>query len=150
MSSTEALSKFQGRFKLERSENFDEYLASKGVNWFLRKMIGFASVTKVFRPEDDGRWTLQNLSSKKNTTHQWKLGEEFEAEGLDGKQHRIRFDLTDGALNEHHVRLDDPTDKGETYHYTIDGDYLVLAMQNDVVACKRWFKREPETSNISQ
>jgi hypothetical protein len=31
------------------------------------------------------------------------------------------------TLSESHVRLNNAGDKGEVYHYTIEGDYLVLA-----------------------
>ncbi|CAJ0927516.1 unnamed protein product, partial [Mesorhabditis belari] len=139
MSSPSMPPTFFGSFKLERSENFDEYLASKGVNWFLRKMIGFTSVTKVINEEGDGKWMMENRSSKKNTAyHGWKMGETFEAEGLDGKQHQITFDYNDDTLFEKHIRMDDPNDKGETYRYNVDGDYLVLTMQNQAITCKRW------------
>lgn len=64
-----------------------------GVNWFLRKMISFASVTKVLSHTDgtQGAYDLANLTSKKNTIYKnWKLNEEFEAEGLDGRMHKVR------------------------------------------------------------
>ena len=138
---------FFGRFKLERSENFDEFLASRGVGWILRKMIAFSSVTKVFAPDPQapGKLVMENLTSKKNLKYAGiELGKPFHAEGLDGKEHEITFSLTDEGLLEKHVRPDDPNDKGETYVYTRDGDHLVLKMQNEQVTCKRWFKKEKE------
>uniref|UniRef100_A0A0M3I9D8 FABP domain-containing protein n=1 Tax=Ascaris lumbricoides TaxID=6252 RepID=A0A0M3I9D8_ASCLU len=121
----------KGTFKLDRSENFDEFLASKGVNWFVRKMIGFASVTKIFAvsKSDPDSYDMSNLTSKKNTHfNNWKLNQTFEAEGLDGKMHKITFNFDDATdtLKETHVRMDDPNDKGETYYYTIEGDELLL------------------------
>ncbi|VDK80865.1 unnamed protein product [Onchocerca ochengi] len=139
--------KFMGTFKLDRSENFEEFLASKGVNWFLRKMISFASVTKVLSHSDETRdaYNLSNLTSKKNTVYKnWKLKEEFQAEGLDGKMHKIKFDFdpaTD-SLKETHIRVDDPKDHGETYTYTVDGDTLTLNMANEKISCKRYFIRQ--------
>ncbi|KHN74637.1 Fatty acid-binding -like protein [Toxocara canis] len=123
--------KFMGTFKLDRSENFDEFLASKGVNWFVRKMIGFSSVTKVFgvSKNDPDAYDMSNLSSKKNTHfNNWKLNQTFESEGLDSKMHKITFNFDEGTdtLKETHVRMDDPNDKGETYYYTVEGDELVM------------------------
>uniref|UniRef100_A0A0R3RWM5 FABP domain-containing protein n=1 Tax=Elaeophora elaphi TaxID=1147741 RepID=A0A0R3RWM5_9BILA len=125
--------KFMGTFKLDRSENFEEFLASKGLNWFLRKMISFASVTKVFSRSDEIKdaYNLRNQSSKKDTIYKnWKLNEEFQAEGFDGKIHKIKFDFdpTTESLKETHIRADDSNDHGETYIYTVDGDTLVLVI----------------------
>lgn len=39
--------KFFGRYQLDKSENFDEFLSSKGVNWFVRQMIKLAGLTKI-------------------------------------------------------------------------------------------------------
>lgn len=139
--------KFLGTFKLDRSENFDEFLASKGVNWVLRKMIALASVTKVFAHSEGHPdcYDAHNLSLKKDTHYiAWKLGEPFRAEGFDGKIHEITFDYnsTEDALYEKHVRIDNPDDKGETYVYVIDNEELVMTMKNDQVTCKRYFKRQ--------
>ncbi|EYC08117.1 hypothetical protein Y032_0067g124 [Ancylostoma ceylanicum] len=138
--------KFFGRFTLERSENFDEFLAAKGVNWIVRKMIQFASVTKVIAKNKVAGYNMENLTSKKNTLyHGWKLGETFEADGLDGNRHNVTFTFADDTLMEKHVRLNDPNDKGETYYFNIDtDDKLVLKMENNGITCRRWFKREKE------
>lgn len=55
-------------------------------------MISFAPVTKVFArsTDDPNNYDLSNLTSKKNTVYKnWKLGQEFEAEGFDGKAHKV-------------------------------------------------------------
>ncbi|KAM3728386.1 Fatty acid-binding protein [Dirofilaria immitis] len=127
--------KFMGTFKLDRS-----------INWFLRKMISFASVTKIFShaEETKGAYNLTNLTSKKNTVYKnWKLNEEFQAEGLDGKMHKIKFGFNPAtdSLEERHIRMNDPNDHGETYTYTVDGDTLVLSMANEKVSCRRYFIR---------
>lgn len=143
---------FFGRFKVDRSENFDEFLSAKGVGFLTRQIIKFASVTKVchifstyhnwgggsillnsqlshklkakwvnllntlldsIKPllsififchilsifiypsqvftkgPSDGSYTFENLSSKKNVKYDFKLGESFTGEGLDGTQHEV-------------------------------------------------------------
>jgi len=130
---------------LERSEKFDEYLAAKGVNWLLRKMIGVSSITKIIEKsaEQPGRYNFTNLSSKMNLEYKnWALGEEFENKGFDGENHKITFQLPDdNTLTEHHVRLNNTGDKGDTYYYSIDGDYLILTMNHDAIKCRRFMKR---------
>ncbi|KAI6183395.1 FABP domain-containing protein [Aphelenchoides bicaudatus] len=137
--------KFFGRYKLERSENFDEFLASKGLGWIARKFIGAASITKVIEKSDEkpNCYNFTNLTTKTTTNYKnFVLGKEFEDKGLDGENHKILFQMTDpNILSERHVRLNIPGDKGEFYHYTIEGEYLVLTMANEQVQCKRWMKR---------
>uniref|UniRef100_A0A7E4VX29 FABP domain-containing protein n=1 Tax=Panagrellus redivivus TaxID=6233 RepID=A0A7E4VX29_PANRE len=139
--------KFFGSFKLEKSENFDEFLSSKGVNWFIRKMIQMTSITKQFKPATGkpGKFTAINLSRKANTEWDFTVGEEFEAQGLDGTKHKIKFDVPDeNTLTEYHLRVEMPGDTGETYYYTREGDYLILKMENNNITCRRFFKSVPE------
>jgi hypothetical protein len=94
--------KFLGTFKLEKSENFDEFLSSKGVNWFVRKMIQMASITKIFQKFADkpNHYTAINLSSKENTKWEdWELNKSFEAKGLDGSKHRVGLFFVVNFLN---------------------------------------------------
>ncbi|VDO31295.1 unnamed protein product [Onchocerca flexuosa] len=139
--------KFLGIFKLERDENFDNYLEAKGYGWFMRQLIKLASVTKVFRKANSqkpNRYDMENLTSKKNTLFaDWKLGEEFIAEALDSTQHKITFNLKDlnNILTETHIKVDDLNDI-ETYEYYRDGDYLVMRTAWKGVTAKRYYRKQ--------
>uniref|UniRef100_A0A915DVG4 Uncharacterized protein n=1 Tax=Ditylenchus dipsaci TaxID=166011 RepID=A0A915DVG4_9BILA len=106
-------------------------------------MIQFQSVTKVFeKSKQEGRYNMQNITSKESPIYEnWALGESFEGKGLDGTQHKIKFDMMGDELTEEHFRLEDPSDKGDIYHYTVEGDQLVLKLQNQSIVCRRFFKR---------
>ncbi|CAI5450930.1 unnamed protein product [Caenorhabditis angaria] len=144
----EVPNKFFGRYELEKSENFDEFLSSKGVNWLIRQLIKRAGLTKIIESnqEKNGRYNFENLTSKKNTNYQgWELGKQFEGDGLDGNKHQITFDFKDEVLSEHHIRLNEPTTSAETYYYTIDeNNQLVMKMENNGIVCRRWFKKVEE------
>uniref|UniRef100_F1LGE4 Fatty acid-binding protein n=1 Tax=Ascaris suum TaxID=6253 RepID=F1LGE4_ASCSU len=116
--------KFLGTFKLERDENFDEYLKARASG----------------KPD---RYDMENLTTKKDTHHKdWALGEEFQDEALDSTQHKITFDLKDpNTLTETHIKVDDPTDV-ETYEYRRDGDYLVMKMSWKGVSTSRYYKKQ--------
>uniref|UniRef100_A0A1I7YSI4 FABP domain-containing protein n=1 Tax=Steinernema glaseri TaxID=37863 RepID=A0A1I7YSI4_9BILA len=77
--------KFLGKFSLTGSENFDEYLAAKGVAWFVRRMIVMTHITKCFEAEDTpGLYRMQVQSSKMSVDYRdVVLGETFEDVGLD-------------------------------------------------------------------
>jgi hypothetical protein len=81
---------FFGSFTLEKSENFDEFLKAKGVNWMLRKMMQMASLTKIIKKNADGTYTMESKSVKKDLTWTFTLGQQFEAEAFDGTVHKVR------------------------------------------------------------
>ena len=83
-----------GRFKLDRSEKFEDYLAGKGVNWLLRKIISRASITKILNHgASPGTYNYKNLSAKLNLDYNFKLDEEFEDKGVKNFQNVLKSDL---------------------------------------------------------
>ncbi|KAK0404379.1 hypothetical protein QR680_017431 [Steinernema hermaphroditum] len=131
--------KFLGKFELTSSEKFDEYLAAKGVGWFVRKMIQVASVTKVFEKGSKPKtFRFKNLTSKKDTDYDnIELTKTFEAEGLDSTKHRITFDFDEsrGMLLETHERIETEGAKPETYEYFFEDDTLVMVGDLDGEQC---------------
>jgi len=143
MNSTSVPEQFFGKYKLERTEHFDEYLASDGVNWFTRKMIELYPLTVLIEKSDEqpGKYTLRNLAPLMGLEYRnWSLGEEFENKGFDGKEQKIMFEMSgDSTLSERHVRRGG--EKVETFNYTVEGDYLVVNIEQDKVTCKWFLKR---------
>uniref|UniRef100_A0A914Z729 Cytosolic fatty-acid binding proteins domain-containing protein n=1 Tax=Panagrolaimus superbus TaxID=310955 RepID=A0A914Z729_9BILA len=135
--------KFLGKFKLEKSENFDAYLKSKGLPWVLRKIICAAPVTYVFKQgNEEGTYTDVIISYTTTTYPNWKIDGTFEGEGMDGTTHRITFSMPDeNTLTEHHDEYQiESADNQELYHWTREGDYLVQTMSNKGITAKRWHK----------
>uniref|UniRef100_A0A1I7UAG4 FABP domain-containing protein n=1 Tax=Caenorhabditis tropicalis TaxID=1561998 RepID=A0A1I7UAG4_9PELO len=136
--------KFFGKFDLDHSENFDEYLTAKGYGWFTRKLVTFATFKKVFaKTGDKHSFDYSNLTSKKDVFYKnVQIGKKFEGEGLDSTKHEITFTLTkDGHLFEHHKPLEEGEAKEETYEYYFDGDWLLQKMSFNGVEGRRYYKK---------
>ncbi|CAD6996438.1 probable fatty acid-binding protein [Ceratitis capitata] len=73
------------KYKLEKSENFDEYMKELGVGMVLRKMGNSVSPTVELKQDGDN-YTFTTTSTFKTSTINFKLGEEFDEETLDGRK----------------------------------------------------------------
>uniref|UniRef100_A0A1I7YKS3 FABP domain-containing protein n=1 Tax=Steinernema glaseri TaxID=37863 RepID=A0A1I7YKS3_9BILA len=116
-----------------------------GYGWLMRKVILFASITKVFKkgskPET---FQFKTLTSKKNVAaDNIVFGEKFDSEGLDSYQHHVLFtyDPVKEVVTESRLKIGDPEENTDFYHYHIEGDYLVLNMAWKGVNCKHFYKR---------
>jgi len=72
------------KYKLETSENFDDYMKELGVGFFLRK-IGNSINPTIELIKNGDEYTLNTESTFKNTTIKFKLGQEFDEETIDGR-----------------------------------------------------------------
>ncbi|XP_046739045.1 fatty acid-binding protein, muscle isoform X1 [Diprion similis] len=73
------------KYKLDKSENFDEYMKAIGVGLVTRKMGNSISPT-IELTENNGEFSLKTSSTFKNSEIKFKLGEEFDEETIDGRQ----------------------------------------------------------------
>ena len=114
-----------GTFKLERSENFDEWMKARGMNFAVRKLaaVMMNNLTKTIHDDGNGQYTVTNETPKKTLKWTFKLGEPFEGEMFDGKVHTIKFTVEGADMLEHHHH-DGVDDEPTVYH--IDGDHLVI------------------------
>lgn len=73
------------KYKLNTSDNFDDYMKALGVGLITRKMGNTVSPT-IELTENNGEYTLSSSSTFKNTVITFKLGVEFDEETPDGRK----------------------------------------------------------------
>lgn len=73
------------KYKLDKSENFEEYMKALGVGMLLRKMGNTVTPTVDLKKEGD-LYTFTTTSTFKTSVISFKVGEEFDEDTLDGRK----------------------------------------------------------------
>uniref|UniRef100_A0A8C2P7K2 Cytosolic fatty-acid binding proteins domain-containing protein n=1 Tax=Capra hircus TaxID=9925 RepID=A0A8C2P7K2_CAPHI len=80
---------FAGTWKMRSSENFDELLKALGVNAMLRKVaVAAASKPHVEIRQDGDQFYIKTSTTVRTTEINFKVGEGFEEETVDGRKCR--------------------------------------------------------------
>lgn len=79
------MASIEGKYKLEKSEKFDEFLDKLGVGFMVKTAAKTLKPTFEVAKEND-QYVFRSLSTFKNTEIKFKLGEEFEEDRADGKR----------------------------------------------------------------
>ncbi|XP_025089404.1 fatty acid-binding protein homolog 6-like [Pomacea canaliculata] len=83
-----------GYWKLEKNENWDEYMAAAGVNILLRKAaLNITSYEEISVEEDNQeQWHIKHTSTFRSRESHPVVGQEFEETTMDGR--RVKSVLT--------------------------------------------------------
>ncbi|KAF3421129.1 hypothetical protein QLX08_008561 [Tetragonisca angustula] len=122
------------RYKLQSSENFDDYMKAFGVGLMTRKM-GSSLSPVVELTENNGVYTLKTSSAFKNSEIKFKLNQEFDEETIDGRQVKSVCTLEGNKL----IQIQ----KGEK-ETTIEREFtpteMKAIMKVDDIVCTRVYK----------
>ncbi|TKR95539.1 hypothetical protein L596_009693 [Steinernema carpocapsae] len=136
-------------FLQDGSENFQEFLAAKGVPWLVRKLISLKTGDGYFHLVKEGdKYKIENWSAKKKMCYEFTIGEPVTATGYDGKQHKICFSMKEDRFVEQHEHLEGDR-KGETNditeYFVQDGRLVAESSAEDksgnTVTWRRFYKR---------
>ncbi|XP_017062171.1 fatty acid-binding protein, muscle [Drosophila ficusphila] len=122
------------KYKLDKSENFDEYMKELGVGLVTRKMGNSLSPTVEVTKEGD-TYTLTTTSTFKTSAISFKLGEEFDEETLDGRNVKSIITLDGNKLTQEQ-KGDKPTTIVREFN---DGE-LITTLTIGSVKCVRVYK----------
>jgi len=84
---------FLGKWKLESSDNFEEYMKEIGIGMATRKIASTQNPKNIITAEPNGVYNFRSESSFKTTDMKFKLNEEFEEHTADGRKAKTTMSL---------------------------------------------------------
>lgn len=122
------------KYKLAKSENFEEVMKALGVGYLTRK-VGNTVSPVIELTESDGEYTLTSNSTFKNTVTKFKLGEEFEEETPDGRKVKSIITQDDNKLI--HIQRGEKETRIER-EFTEEEVTMIITV--DDIVCTRIYK----------
>ncbi|CAG9804027.1 unnamed protein product [Chironomus riparius] len=126
---------FNKKYKLERSENFDDFLKELGVNYLIRKMAGSTTSTVELVKEGDNDYSFNTTSTFRSQSIKFQPGVEFTEKRMDGQE--IPCVIT---FDENKMIQEQKGDKIVTLIREFTDEELFLTCKVGNVEAKRWFK----------
>ncbi|CAD7093318.1 unnamed protein product [Hermetia illucens] len=123
------------KYKLDKSENFDEYMKALGVGLVLRKMGNTVSPT-VELTKDGDEYTLTTSSTFKTTAIKFKADEEFDEETADGRKVKSVCKFENPNKLVHEQKGEKPT----TIIREFTPESMVATMTIEGIKCIREYK----------
>uniref|UniRef100_H3AJ31 Fatty acid binding protein 4b n=2 Tax=Latimeria chalumnae TaxID=7897 RepID=H3AJ31_LATCH len=128
---------FVGTWKLETSDNFDDYMKALGVG-FATRTLGSVTKPSVVVSVDGDRITIKTESTVKTTSVTFKLGEEFDETTADDRKTKTVFNLENGKLIQVQKWDGKETIIGRELK---DGKMITVCTMGDVVCTRTYMKQ---------
>lgn len=129
---------YSGTWDIVSNENFEGYMVALGIDFATRKIANMLKPQKVVEQDGDS-FTIKTLTTFKNYSCSFKIGEEFEevTKGMDNRkcQSVVNWD------NDKLVCVQKGEKKNRGWSHWIEGDQLYLEMQCEGQVCKQIYKR---------
>jgi len=135
--------KIEGKYKMESSENFDEFMKALGVGLVMRKM-GNAATPTVEITKEDKVITMKTITTFKTTEIKFKLGEEFEETTADGRVVKSTITMSGSKMTHNQVGNKEKKEKDSVLIREFSDDKMSMECKADDIVCKRVYKRITE------
>ncbi|KAJ8273288.1 hypothetical protein GJAV_G00099830 [Gymnothorax javanicus] len=129
--------KFIGTWRIQSSDNFDDYMRALGVGFATRQMGNMAKPSLTFNVDDQGLICMKSHSSFKTTEIKFKLNEPFDETTADDRKTKTVVTLEKGKL----VQKQSWDGKETTLEReVIDGKLIAKCTMGKVVAVRTYIK----------
>jgi len=132
------MARFAGNWKMEKSENFDDFMKAVGVGLVMRKMGNSAKPSQHITI-DGNMWTLKTTSTFKNTEIKFGIGEQFDETTADGRKTKTVMTLEgDNKLVQTQEHKEYPA---VMTRELVDDDHMVMTCEAGGAVAKRSYVR---------
>uniref|UniRef100_A0A6A7G4V7 Intracellular fatty acid binding protein n=1 Tax=Hirondellea gigas TaxID=1518452 RepID=A0A6A7G4V7_9CRUS len=127
-----------GKYKLDSSEGFDEFMKALGVGLVMRK-LGASTKPTVELINNNGEWTLKTTTTIKTTEIKFKIDEEFNESTYDGRETKTTFSIDGNKL----IQVQNAT-KGKSAKFIREftATEMIMVSECEGVSSKRIYKRQ--------
>ena len=133
-----------GRYLMESSEKFDDFMKALGVGMIKRKLANSVVPINEIEISESGVYTIRTVTTVRTTEISFRLNEPFTEDTIDGRK-----TTTTPTRVGNFLKLDQKGDKtrGEkdsVMTRDLDGDTITMELIVDNVVCTRIYKRIKE------
>ena len=128
-----------GRYLMESSEYFDDFMKALGVGMIKRKLANSVIPINEIEISDEGLYTIRTVTTVRTSEISFKLDEPFTEDTIDGRKTQ-----TTPTREGNFLKLDQKGNKGEkdsVMTRQLDGDTITMKLIVDNVVCTRIYKR---------
>ena len=133
-----------GRYLMESSENFDDFMKALGVGMIKRKLANSVIPINEIEIADSGEYTIRTVTTVRTSEIVFKLNEPFTEDTIDGRKTQTMPTRIGNFL-----KLDQKGDKSKGEKDSVMtrdlvGDIITMKLIVDNVVCTRIYKRIEE------
>lgn len=128
-----------GRYLMESSEYFDDFMKALGVGMIKRKLANSVIPINEIEISDEGLYTIRTVTTVRTSEISFKLDEPFVEDTIDGRKTQ-----TTPTREGNFLKLDQKGGKGEkdsVMTRELDGDIITMKLIVDNIVCTRIYKR---------
>jgi len=137
-----AVDEMEGKYRMESSDKFDDFMRALGVGMMRRKLAGSVVPVNVIEIGEDKTYTIRTLTNVRNSEISFRLGEPFIEDTLDGRKANTTATREGNLLTL--TQRGNPGEKDTVMTREVIGDTLKMELIVEDIVCTRIYKRIEE------
>ena len=130
-----------GRYLMESSEKFDDFMKALGVGMIKRKLANSVVPVNEIEISDDGLYTIRTVTTVRTTEISFRLNEPFTEDTIDGRKTQTTPTRVGNFLKLEQKGDKTRGEKDSVMTRDLDGDTITMELIVDNIVCRRIYKR---------